>query len=146
MLLLAAEMLGIGLRKMKLRNIISGFSLCCLVLPGFAAPDGPSPATSTNPAAQNFDKLYSSWHREYVAVSYSSNSHDYIMLPSFRKIVEMGRPALPYLERKMRENDGMDFFLAYAAAEILGWKRRDFHAVSEQEFRDQVLRRLQEPR
>ena len=91
-----------------------------------------------------FESLYSAWHQECEKISFSSNTYDYIGLPSYRKIVAIGKPALPSLERKMAEDKGLDFMLAFAAVEICGWDRQEFRGGSEQEFRDRVLRKLRQ--
>lgn len=49
---------------------------------------------------------------------------------------------VPYLMERMEKDENLNFMLAYAVIEILGWKRSDFSAGSEQEFRDQVLQRM----
>lgn len=93
-------------------------------------------------AIAGFERLYSAWHQEAEKIRLSSNTYDYIGLPSYRKIVAMGKPALPALEQKLAEDKGRDFFLAFAVVEICGWDRREFRGGSEQEFRDRVLRKL----
>jgi hypothetical protein len=90
------------------------------------------------------ERLYIAWHQEAEAIRYSSNTYDYIRLPSYRKIVAIGRAALPFLEQKMTEDKGLDFMLAFAVVEICGWDRREFRGGSEQEFRDRVLRKLRQ--
>jgi len=45
-----------------------------------------------------FGRLYSAWHQECETIQFSSNTYDYIGLASYRKIVAIGKPALPYLE------------------------------------------------
>ena len=57
-------------------------------------------------------------------------------------MVAMGRPALPYLQEKMEQGQGMDFMLAFAVVEINGWNKADFRGGSEQDFRDKVLARM----
>lgn len=66
----------------------------------------------------------------------------YTGLPAFRSIVALGRPALPYLREQLERDQEGDFMLAYAAAEICGWKRTDFDARTEQDFQEMVLVRL----
>jgi hypothetical protein len=91
-----------------------------------------------------FDLHYASWMKEceQPKVRISSSTWTYTNLPSFHQIVELGRPALPYIKEKMEKGDG-DFMLAYAVIEILGWKRSEFPSSSEQEFRDMVLERME---
>jgi len=91
-----------------------------------------------------FERQYAAWHQECEAISFSSNTYDYIGLPSYRKIVALGKPALPYLEQKMEEDKGLDFMLAFAVVEICGWGKQEFQRGSEQEFRDRVLRKLRQ--
>jgi len=104
-------------------------------------PPSPSPGEK---AVIEFERLYSSWQQECETIRFSSNTYDYIRLPSYREIVGMGKPALPSLERKMVENKGLDFMLAFAAVEICGWDRQEFRGGSEQEFRDRVLQKLRQ--
>jgi|ERR1017187_2652836 ABC-type Fe3+-hydroxamate transport system substrate-binding protein len=103
----------------------------------------PSSGLSSKQAvAPEFERLYSAWHQECEKIRYSSNTYDYIGLPSYRKIVALGKPALPFLQQKMSEDRGLDFMLAFAAVEISGWDKRDFGGGSEQEFRDKVLQKM----
>jgi hypothetical protein len=99
---------------------------------------------STEATTQEFEQLYAAWHKECGTIQYSSNVHDYIVLPSYRRMVGLGRPALPFLQRKMSEDADGDFMLAYAVVEICGWDQLDFKSGSEQEFRDQVLQKLKD--
>ena len=90
-----------------------------------------------------FESLYAVWHQEAYAIRQSSNTYEYIGLPSYRKIIALGRAALPALEQKMAEDKGLDFMLAFAVVEICGWDREEFRgAGGEQGFRDRVLRKL----
>lgn len=93
---------------------------------------------------EEFEQQYSAWHQECEKISLSSNTYDYIGLPSYRKIVAFGKPALQFLEEKMEEDKGLDFMLAFAVVEICGWDREEFRGGSEQEFRDRVLRKLRQ--
>ena len=93
-------------------------------------------------AIAGFERLYSAWHQEAEKIRFSSNTYEYIGLPSYRKIVAMGKPALPALEQKMAEDQGLDFMLAFAVVDICGWDRREFKGGSDQEVRDRVLRKL----
>ena len=95
----------------------------------------------SDPICQQFEFYYTRWQKECDWAWISIRSEDYVSLPAFRAIVALDRPALPCLKQKLEQNEG-DFFLAYAVAEIKGWKRDDFTAASEQEFRDQVLAKL----
>jgi hypothetical protein len=90
---------------------------------------------------RKFDLYYASWMKECERpeVVTSSQSYTYTNLSSFRNIVALGRPALPYLKEKMEKGN---FLLAYAVIEILGWTRSDFHTDTEQGFRDMVLERM----
>jgi hypothetical protein len=104
-----------------------------------------SPNVSPKEATEaKFRWLYSAWHQECETIRFSSNTYDYISLPSYRKIVAIGKPALPYLEQKMAEDKGLDFMLAFGVVEICGWDREGFRGGSEQEFRDRVLRKLRQ--
>lgn len=90
------------------------------------------------------EQLYLSWHRECEKIRASSNTRDYIGLPSFGKIINVGKPALPFLIQKMKANQGMDFMLAFAACKICGWNEKDFIGGGEQSFKDRVLKKLEE--
>ena len=113
---------------------------CVLTVPITKAND-PSPEAKT---IAEFDRLYSAWNQECEKIRFSSNTYEYIGLPSYRKIVALGKPALPSLERKMAEDKGLDFMLAFAAVEICGWDKREFQGGGEQDFRDRVLRKLRQ--
>jgi hypothetical protein len=115
--------------------------LCFLLLAGCHHPLAPTPSEA---AASECERLYLTWHQECERIAYSSNTYDYIGLPSFRKIVAIGKPALPFLERKMAGDRGLDFMLAFAVVEICGWDRQEFRGGSEQEFRDRVLKKLRD--
>ena len=126
---------------------MSSFALVLsLVLLAGCAPHHSSGLTPEQAAAPEFERLYSAWHQECETIRYSSNTYDYIGLPSYRKLVALGKPALPFLEQKMSEGKGLDFMLAFAAVEISGWDKRDFGGGSEQEFRDKVLQKIRENR
>ena len=128
-------------RQLKLITLI----LCFLFWQACAPHPSPVPALSeaTN---RECERLYSAWHRECETIRFSSNTHDYIGLPSYRKIVALGKPALPFLERRMAEDRGLDFMLAYAVVEICGWDRQEFGGGSGQDFRYKVLKKLRENR
>jgi hypothetical protein len=115
-------------------------SALCVVL--FAACHHPPGAPSKAAAVAEFERVYAAWHQESDTIRFSSNTFDYIRLPSYRKIVAIGKPVLPALEQKMAEDKGLDFMLAFAVVEICGWDAREFRGGSEQEFRDRVLRKL----
>jgi hypothetical protein len=95
--------------------------------------------------SQEFQRLYVEWHREIVAEPDSSGTSTMdTKLPSFKGIIAMGKPALPFLKQKLEDNNGVDCFLAFAVVEICGWDIHDFagyHGV--QEFRANVLRKMQ---
>ena len=101
-----------------------------------------SGATATRNAGGKFERLYRTWHQQSETIRYSSNTNDYIALPAYRGIVDLGQAALPFLEKKLvRDRDG-DFMLARAVVEICGWDRQAFASDSEQAFRDKILRKL----
>jgi hypothetical protein len=110
---------------------------------GGAAAGQAAPAVMTrrNTAAK-FERLYRTWHRESEAIQYSSNTGDYIKLPAYRGIVDLGRAALPFLAKKLARDRDADFMLAHAVVEICGWDRQAFATDSEQVFRDKILRKL----
>jgi hypothetical protein len=110
--------------------------------PGCDRSVGPPPR-ETPPA--EFERVYAAWHQEAQAILQSSMTYDYIRLPSYRKFVGLGGAAVPALERKMTEDKGLDFMLAYAVVEICGWDLREFRGGGGgQGFRDLVLRRLRQ--
>jgi hypothetical protein len=92
--------------------------------------------------AAKFERLYRTWHRESEPIQYSSNTGDYIKLPAYRGMVDLGRAALPFLEKKLAQDRDADFMLAHAVVEICGWDRQAFASDSEQAFRDKILRKL----
>jgi hypothetical protein len=129
-------------------------ALCALAadgraIAGVSCHDGNGPAgqaVARRSVAGKFERLYKAWHREARTIAYSSNTHDYIALPSYRRIVDLGRPALPFLEKKLSQDREADFMLADAVVQICRWDRRDLASDSGQAFRDNVLRRLRSNR
>jgi hypothetical protein len=103
-----------------------------------------SGATVSRNAAGKFERLYRTWHRQSEAIRYSSNTGDYVALPAYRGIVDLGPAALPFLEKKLAHDHDSDFMLAHAVVEICGWDRQAFASDSEQAFRDKILRKLKE--
>jgi hypothetical protein len=101
-----------------------------------------SGAMASQNVAGKFERLYRTWHRQSEAISYSSNTGDYVALPAYRGIVDLGQAALPFLEKKLAQDRDADFMLARAVVEICGWDRQAFASDSEQAFRDKVLRKL----
>jgi hypothetical protein len=98
--------------------------------------------SASGAAAGKFERLYRTWHRQSDAIRYSSNTGDYIKLPAYRGIVDLGQTALPFLEKKLAQDRDADFMLAHAVVEICGWDRQAFASGSEQAFRDKILRKL----
>jgi hypothetical protein len=107
-----------------------------------AARQSAPSATASRNMAGKFERLYRTWHRQSDAIRYSSNTGDYIKLPAYRGIVDLGQAALPFLERKLVQDRDADFMLAHAVVEICGWDRQAFASGSEQAFRDKILRKL----
>jgi hypothetical protein len=107
-----------------------------------AARQSASGAAASRNTAGKFERLYRTWHRQSDAIRYSSNTGDYIKLPAYRGIVDLGQAALPFLERKLLQDRDADFMLAHAVVEICSWDRRAFASDSEQQFRDKILRKL----
>ena len=97
-------------------------------------------------AAQEFERLYSAWHYDFETEGDgSSNVHWEVGRPSYRNIVGMGKPALPFLKQKLEENKGPDCLLAFAVVEIYGWDAHEFWGAGYpkvQEFRTNVLRKM----
>src|ERR1700730_6830118 len=101
-----------------------------------------SGAAASRSTPGKFERLYRTWHRQSDAIRYSSNTGDYIKLPAYRGIVDLGQAALPFLEKKLTQDRDADFMLARAVVEICGWDRQTFASDSEQGFRDKILRKL----
>ena len=99
-------------------------------------------AMASRNAAGKFERLYRTWHRQSDAIRYSSNTSDYIKLPAYRGIIDLGHAALPFLEKKLVQDRDADFMLAHAVIEICGRDRQAFASDSEQAFRDKILRKL----
>jgi hypothetical protein len=101
-------------------------------------------AESADQTKQKFEQYYTQWLSEcdQPKVRIMSDAHVFTSLPSYRAIVALGRPALPYLRQKMEDNTGFNFMLVYAAIEIEGWKVSDFDSTGVQEIRDKVLERM----
>src|SRR5262249_55068052 len=112
---------------------------------GVSCHDGSGSAVARKGTVATFARLYKAWHREAKAIQFSSNTHDYIVLPSYRRIIGLGRAALPFLEKKLSQDRGGDFMLADAVIEICGWDRRALASDSAQAVRDNVLRQLKGP-
>jgi hypothetical protein len=100
-----------------------------------------SPPVSRNVAA-GFARLYRDWHRESERIGFSSNTADYVALPAYRGIVDLGPAVLPFLATKLALDQDSDFMLARAVVEICHWDSQAFAGPSEQAFRDKVLRKL----
>jgi hypothetical protein len=113
-----------------------GIIFLLLVTVGYAANGN----ISSDEITPKFNLYYAAWMKdcERWEIQVSSHTKTRTDLPSFKKIISLGRPALPLIKEKMKSN----FIMAYAAIEILGWKRSDFKTSSEQEFRDRVLERM----
>jgi hypothetical protein len=122
-------------------------ALCILTadtraIAGVSCHDGKGAGVTRKGAAAAFERLYEAWRREAKGVQFSSNTHDYIALPAYRRIIGLGRAALPFLEKKLSQDRGADFMLADAVVEICGWDRRAPADDSAQGVRDKVLRQL----
>jgi hypothetical protein len=119
--------------------VIGAFLLGC-------ASHQPANSASKDATSQEIQRLYVAWHQEIAAQPDSSGpSTMVIRLPSFRSMVAMGKPALPFLKQKLEENKGEDCFLAFAVVEIYGWDSHDFAGYhGAQEFRANVLRKMED--
>lgn len=91
-----------------------------------------------------FEHLYLAWRSESEALFPSSYSATYTQLPQFKAMIDLGEPAVPYLEKKLRANKGMDFMLADAIIAIMHWKSADFSESNRTLRRVEVLNRLAE--
>ena len=94
---------------------------------------------------------YQTW-KEETHLSMHSDSPWYTSRPSFRHIVGFGSNAIPFLRRKLKEDqsngwENGDFFLATAVVEIYDWNTAEFYesgkTIGEQEFADNVLNKLE---
>jgi hypothetical protein len=139
---MSTPMRTIVLLATALAGVLCGVTGDGSAVAGASCHDGGSPAVASKGTAATFERLYKAWHREAEAIRFSSNTHDYVALPSYRRIVGLGRAALPFLERKLSQDRDADFMLADAVVEICGWDRRALANDSAQVFRDNVLRRL----
>ena len=74
-------------------------------------------------AATEFQRLHAQWLVESETIRYSSRTDDYIALPAFRAIVQLGPEVVPVIQDHL-ESTGCeeDFFLAYALVEINAWE------------------------
>lgn len=99
-----------------------GFMTGCYTSP----PAAPKAAATEISARRECEQFYQEWQVEKEKIRHSSRTGDYIGLSGYRKLVGLGKPALPFLEEKLAAAQGMDFMLAYAVIEINGWNRSDF--------------------
>jgi hypothetical protein len=100
---------------------------------------------------KKINQYYQDWKKETHWSGHSDTSW-YTSRPGFRKIVGLGSDALPFLEKKLKEDKlnewkNGDFFLAFGVVEIYGWNRSDFYEpgkiIGEQGFANNVLKRLE---
>jgi hypothetical protein len=134
---------AIGLLAAGLAGVSCALTADGQAIAATSCHDGNRPAAHRPPGvAGKFEQLYRQWHQESWKIRFSSNTHDYVALPSYRRIVELGRDALPFLAKKLTQDRDADFMLADAVVEICGWDRRDLASKSAQAFRDKVLQRL----
>jgi len=119
--------------------------LALVFLPSCASHQSPN-SSSRDASAQKIEQLYSAWHHDLETEGDGSdNASMQIRRQSYRNIVAMGKPALPFLEQKLEENYDSDGLLAFAIVEINGWNIHDFQAkTNAREFRDNVLKKLRE--
>jgi hypothetical protein len=141
----------IGRRSFRLVPTLASFALAgvlCAIAPAektraaVSCREGTVTVAPGRRVAAAFERRYAAWHREAKRIQFSSNTHDYISLPSYRRIVALGPHAVPLLQTKLLEDRSGDFMLADAVVAICGWDRRAFASDSAQGFRDKVLRRL----
>ncbi len=100
-------------------------------------------AIATVSGAKHFEALHRQWHRERRSIRYSSRTSDYLELPAFRAIVDLGPAAIPHLYRVL-ESDGGSFFLAFAVAEICSWPFESlYRGRGDQSVRIGVLENLE---
>jgi hypothetical protein len=88
-----------------------------------------------------FNEAYAAW-RKKVEELRGEPIASFVELPEYRAIVELGKPALDGLQRKLAEGKGLDFLLADAVIEIAGWNRDQIPATDLKERGRIVLQRL----
>ena len=104
----------------------------------------PPRSSSREASALELERLYSAWHHDLETEGDGSDNTTWqIGRQSYRNIVAMGKPALPFLEQKLEENKGEDSLLAFAVVEICGWNKHDFVGFGVKDFRANVLRKMQ---
>ena len=120
--------------------------LFSLVFASGCVSHNPSRSTSSDTSAQEFERLYSAWHHDLETEGDGSDNVTWeVGRPSFRNIVAMGKPALPYLKRKLEEDKDSDALLAFAVVEICGWDIHDYQTKrGVGDFRDNVLKKLRQ--
>lgn len=96
----------------------------------------------TTSVEKQFRALYKEWKSQSESVKHYSYYEAYVELPAFGSIVALGPDVLPLLNQKLHE-DPEDMILAYAVAEIKGWKPEEFEFSTYEEFRDQILARME---
>ena len=75
-------------------------------------------------------------------ISHSSNTGDYLALPGFRSIVQLGPPAVPLLRDRL-EADADTWMLAFAVTEICAWDVAPlYRGIGDNSLREGVLEAL----
>lgn len=52
-----------------------------------------------------FDELAAAWEAHRLTVIFSSNLRDYVATPAYRDLVALGRPAVPLIMERYREDE-----------------------------------------
>lgn len=125
-------------------TVALGVSICTAIAKDIATDIKPTPANKERlQVVERFNLLHSTWQKECDGIKFSSRTTDYINLPSYRKLVALGRPALPLFYERLKNTNSLDFMLAQCVVEITGWESGEFRGeLGEQEFAAKVVKKL----
>ena len=124
--------------------LICGICISVAIAKDIAADIQPTQANKEKlQLIEHFNSLHSSWRKECDEISFSSRTTDYIKLPSYRKLIALGRPSLPLFYERLKSTNGLDFMLAQGVIEITGWERNEFTGdIGEQSVAANVAKKL----
>src|SRR5262249_47263929 len=100
---------GLWLAMPTLTSLTFAGVLCVIAPPeksqaAASCHGGSAAAAPGRRVAAAFERRYATWHREAKRIQFSSRTHDYISLPSYRRIVALGPHAVPLLQTKLLED------------------------------------------